>query len=66
MWSKAQVATFQRAIAAAQKWAPALEKLGEIAKHSPAFADRIAELRTRADYVETLATVALAADSTGK
>ncbi len=66
MWTKAQVATFQRALAAAQKWRPALEKLSEIAKYSPAFADRIAELRIRAEYAETLATVALSADATGR
>ncbi len=66
MWTKTQVATFQRALAAAQKWQPALAKLGEIAKHSPAFADRIAELRTRAEYAETLATVALSVDATGR
>lgn len=66
MWTKTQVATFQRTLAAAQKWRPALEKLGEIAVHSPAFADRIAELRARAEYAETLATVALSVDSTGR
>jgi len=61
MWTKQQMATFQRALAAAEKWKAALSKLEEIAKHSPAFADRIQELLVRAANAETLATVALQA-----
>jgi hypothetical protein len=59
MWSKQQVATFQRALAAAQKWQAALEHLQEIAKVSPEFEDRINELMIRATNVEALATIAL-------
>ena len=61
MWSKAQIATFQRALAASQKWQTTLGHLQELAKHSPAFEDRVNDLVLRATNVETLATIALSA-----
>lgn len=64
MWNKAQIATFQRALAACQKWEPVLNRLGEIAKHSPQFADRIAELQLRAANVRNLAEAALTVSTT--
>ena len=59
MWTKAQIATFQRALAASQKWEPVLEYLSELAKHSPQFADRVQELQIRAANVQNLANAAL-------
>lgn len=59
MWTKQQIATFQRALAAAQKWEPVLEYLSELAKHSPQFADRVQELQIRAANVKNLAEAAL-------
>lgn len=64
MWNKAQIAAFQRALAASDKWQPALDRLAEIAKYAPQFADRIAELQIRATNVGNLARVALAASTT--
>lgn len=65
MWTKPQVATFQRVLATIDKHQPALDRLAEIAKHSPQFADRIADLQTRAANAKTLATVALTGDPIG-
>lgn len=65
MWTKAQVAAFQRARALAEKWRPALDRLGEIAKVSPQFAERIRELQARADNAAQLAELALQIDGTG-
>lgn len=59
MWTKQQIATFQRALAASQKWEKVLEYLSELAKHSPQFADRIAELQIRAANVQNLSNAAL-------
>lgn len=59
MWTKAQLATFQKALAASQKWQQTLEYLSELAKHSPQFADRISELQIRANNVQNLAQAAL-------
>ena len=65
MWSKQQVAAHQRAIATVDKHQQALDRLAEIAKHSPAFKDRIDQLRQMAEYTKTLATVALTGDPHG-
>lgn len=64
MWNKNQLAIFQRALAAAQKWQQSLDRLSEIAKHSPQFADRINELIIRANNVQNLAEAALTLSST--
>lgn len=64
MWNKAQIATFQRALAAAERWQPALDRLAEIAKYAPQFEDRIQELQLRASNVGNLARAALAASTT--
>lgn len=66
MWSKSQVAAFQKARALAHKWAAALERLGELAKLTPQFADRIRELQTRAENAQAQAELALQIDPTGQ
>jgi hypothetical protein len=65
MWTKPQVATFQRALATVEKHQAALDRLAEIAKHSPQFAERVKDLHDRAKNVKTLATVALTGDPHG-
>lgn len=64
MWTRNQLAAFQRALAAYEKWLPMLEHLQELAKHAPQFADRITELSIRAENVGNLARSALAASTT--
>lgn len=59
MWNKTQQAAFERALAAMEKICPTCDALAELAKHSPQFADRIEELRTRAENAKRLAEVAL-------
>lgn len=66
MFTKQQVATFQRTLAAAAKWQAALEKLQEIAKHNPQFADRVADLKVRAENATLMAQTALAVEPVGK
>lgn len=60
MWTKAQTAAFQRAIAAADKHQRALDALVEIAKVSPAFADRVKDLVDLHEHTRVLAETALA------
>lgn len=64
MWTNSQISAFQRTLAAADKYLVAVEHLEEIAKHAPQFADRVRELRIRADMAKTLATVALSVINT--
>lgn len=65
MWSKAQVATFQRAIATAEQHEDAIRRLEAIARQAPALADRVAELRAMRDNLHAVASAALAIDPTG-
>lgn len=60
MWTKAQTAAFQRAVAAADKHQKALDALQEIAKISPVFADRVKDLIDLHEHTRTLAETALA------
>jgi hypothetical protein len=66
MWTKQQVQKFQQALALVDKHQPALDKLVEISKHAPEFADRVQQLVTRAENVRRLASVAITADPTGQ
>lgn len=66
MWTKTQVAAHQRALAVAQKWDEPIRRLEEMAKHSPALQDRVAELRARRDMLYQLAATATAIDPTGE
>lgn len=59
MWTKAQTAAFQRALAQAEKHDQLLERLELIAKHSPLFRERIADLRSLHEHTKLLAQVAL-------
>lgn len=65
MWTPAQVKAHQRALAVAEKWESAIAKLEEMAKHSPAFAARVSELREMRDTLHHLSATALAIDPTG-
>ena len=65
MWTKAQVSAHQRALAVAQKWDDPIRRLEEMAKHAPALAERIAELRARRDNLYHLAATATAIDPSG-
>jgi hypothetical protein len=65
MWTKAQVQTFQRALAAARKYDEPLRRLEAIAQHAPAFADRVRQLRITRDTLEQIAATALAVDPEG-
>lgn len=64
MWTRNQLAAFQRALAASEKWEPAIERLAEIAKYAPQFEQRIQEISLRAQNVGNLARAALAASTT--
>lgn len=65
MWSKDQIAKFRRALDTAAKHKDALEKLAALAQLSPDLAETIRQLQTRRDYLETVASAALAmADQT--
>lgn len=63
MWNKTQIASFQRGLAAAEKVAPAVAKLEELAKHMPQFEDRIRTLALRLENAKTIAGIALATDA---
>jgi hypothetical protein len=66
MWTKAQVAAHQRALAVATEKAPIIERLREVAKHNPAFAERVESLAAMCEHLEQSARTALAVDPTGK
>lgn len=66
MWTKAQVSAFQRAIAVAEKTDEAIRRLEEIAKVSPALADRVQALRLMRDNLYQVAATAIAIDPTGE
>lgn len=65
IWSKAQVAAHQRGLAEARKTKEAIERLCELAKHNPAFAERMAQLRDMRDHLELSCATALAIDPAG-
>lgn len=65
MWTKAAVAAHQRAKAVAEKHADALRRLAEMAKHAPAFEQRVKELSDMRDHLESMTAIALAVDPTG-
>ena len=62
MFTATQIKVFQKALAQAEKWEPMISRLEQMAVYSPAFADRIREIRIRADNLKMLATIALAAE----
>lgn len=66
MWTKAQVRAFNNALAVAQKWEEPLARLEEIAKHAPAFAERVNTLRVMRDTLHQVAATAVAIDPEGR
>lgn len=62
MFNATQIKTFQKALAQCDKWEPMIAKLEQMAVYSPAFADRIREMRIRCDNLRMLSTIALAAE----
>lgn len=60
MFTPDQLRKFRSALAAAQANRAMVEKLAELAKHSPAFAQALEDIRVRSEYVENVSTVALA------
>lgn len=65
MWTKAQVRQHTKALATANKWDERVRNMEELAKHAPAFADRIAELRVMVDTLKAYAQTAIAIDPSG-
>lgn len=63
MWTNAQQKAFERAIATCEANRAKLERLEEIAKVAPAYEQRVKDLRTQFDYLETMAKTALAMQS---
>lgn len=66
MWTRAQVGTFQRGLATAQKWAEAVEMLKKLAQITPAFADRVQQLSDAREQLELLCSTALQVDPHGE
>ena len=66
MWTKPQVRAFQAGLAVANKWEEAISKLEEIAKHAPAFAERMQSLRIQRDLLYQVCATAVAIDPQGE
>jgi hypothetical protein len=66
VWTKAQVAAHQRGLATARKTKAAIDRLLELAKHNPAFAERIRDLADMRDHLELSCATALEIDPAGK
>jgi phage protein D len=66
MWERAKLAAFQRAIAAAEKWKPMIAHLQELAKHVPAFKQRVDDLEVMRQTAENVGKLAVAIDPQGK
>ena len=66
MWSKSQVAAFQRAAANAAKLEPQIAKLRELAERTPQFKDRIEQLALRLENAKALSELALTIDPIGQ
>ena len=57
--SATQTATLQKVLAACNNVLPRIEMLEQLGAHSPALLERARELRSRREYLVTLATSAL-------
>lgn len=66
VWTKAQVAAHQRALAVARQWEETISHLEELAKITPALRDRVQELREARDHLELSTATAVAIDPVGK
>lgn len=65
MFTKAQVQSFSKALAGAEKYEPMIERLAQIAERSPQFKDRIDALRVKLEHAKAVAQIALATDPMG-
>lgn len=59
MLTRAQVSVFERAIAAANNVEPKVQMLEALAAASPALAERVREIRTKQNFLRTMADTAL-------
>lgn len=59
MLTKPQVSVMERAIAAANNVEPKLQMLEALAAHSPALMERVADLRTKQEFLRRLPETAL-------
>ena len=66
IWTKTQVAAHQRALAVARQWEATLSHLRELAKITPALAERVQELSDAREHLELSTATAIAIDPTGK
>lgn len=66
MWTKAQTAAHQRALATAERLDERIAKLEKLAQFAPAFAERIRDLRLMRDNLEQLARTAISIDAEGE
>lgn len=66
MWTKAQVRAFQNGLNVAQKWEEPLNRLAEIAKHAPAFAERVEQLKAMREALYQVSATAVAVDPEGQ
>jgi hypothetical protein len=60
VFNKDQVRKFRQALATAASHKEALDKLAELARVSPEFAESIRDLQTRREYLETVSKTCLA------
>ena len=66
IWTKTQVAAHQRALAVARQWEETIRHLQELAKVTPALADRVQELSDARDHLELSTMTAIAIDGVGR
>lgn len=64
MWTPAQQKAFARALEVCAKHDPRIAVLEEISKHSPAIAERVAQLRINCEQLRMIAQTAVAAETT--
>lgn len=65
MFTPAQRAAFAKALAAADKMQPVLDRLREMAKYSPLAAERLRELQARADYIRGVSEAGIGIEANG-
>lgn len=62
MWTKDQISKYRRALASVEADREKIAVLERMAQHSPRLAADVAEIKRRAEYVTTMATIALGLD----
>ena len=63
MWSRPAISAMQRGLATCRKHEPMLERLEQMAKYAPTFAEQIREMRVLCDNLRHLAETGLAIDA---